>query len=272
MTEPLTETPVIAERMVAALRDYSGDGPDILFVPSLINPPTILDLSTERSLLRWLARQEPASVARTAAVCLPHDGLSWRLAGYGPGSGHDHRGVIIQDVLAVVAILPPRVWPHRRRRSPPLPVEQLAPVALVFSLPKISQAPPDDGRSRPLDTGQHAAVSPPGSSHGPALPRPFQVVKRDERREPYDREKLMRGLQIACRKRPVPQDRLERLADSIESEMADAGEREISSQALGTMVMNRLRELDPVAYVRFASVYRNFEDVDAFVKELHGLK
>ena len=100
----------------------------------------------------------------------------------------------------------------------------------------------------------------------------FQVVKRDERREAYDREKLMRGLQIACRKRPVSQDKLERLADSIESEMADAGEREISSQALGTMVMNRLRELDPVAYVRFASVYRNFEDVDAFVKELHGLK
>jgi transcriptional repressor NrdR len=98
------------------------------------------------------------------------------------------------------------------------------------------------------------------------------VVKRDERREPYDREKLMRGLQIACRKRPVPQGELERLADSIESEMADRGEREISSQTLGTMVMNRLRELDPVAYVRFASVYRNFEDVDAFVKELHRLK
>jgi transcriptional repressor NrdR len=100
----------------------------------------------------------------------------------------------------------------------------------------------------------------------------FQVVKRDERREPYDREKLMRGLQIACRKRPVPQGELERLADSIESEMADHGEREISSQTLGTMVMNRLRELDPVAYVRFASVYRNFEDVDAFVKELHRLR
>src|SRR5215213_10157349 len=100
----------------------------------------------------------------------------------------------------------------------------------------------------------------------------FQVVKRDERREPYDREKLMRGLQIACRKRPVPQGQLERLADSIESEMADRGEREISSQALGTMVMDRLRDLDPVAYVRFASVYRRFEDVDAFVKELHRLK
>jgi transcriptional repressor NrdR len=83
---------------------------------------------------------------------------------------------------------------------------------------------------------------------------------------------LMRGLQIACRKRPVPQEDLERVADSIESAMADAAEREISSQALGTMVMDRLRELDPVAYVRFASVYRRFEDVDAFVKELHRLR
>ena len=100
----------------------------------------------------------------------------------------------------------------------------------------------------------------------------FQVVKRDERREPYDRGKLMRGLQIACRKRPVPQGELERIADAIESVMTESGEREISSQALGTMVMNRLRDLDPVAYVRFASVYRRFEDVDAFVKELHRLK
>ncbi len=101
---------------------------------------------------------------------------------------------------------------------------------------------------------------------------PFMVVKRDERREPYDREKLMRGLHIACRKRPVSEKSLEQLADSIEREMLDAGEREISSQQLGTMVMNRLKELDPVAYVRFASVYRRFEDVEAFVKELHGLK
>ncbi|MGN6185400.1 MAG: transcriptional regulator NrdR [Thermoanaerobaculia bacterium] len=100
----------------------------------------------------------------------------------------------------------------------------------------------------------------------------FQVVKRDQRREPYDRTKLMRGLQIACRKRPVPQAELERIADTIESVMADTSEREISSQSLGTMVMERLRDLDPVAYVRFASVYRRFEDVDAFVKELHKLR
>lgn len=100
----------------------------------------------------------------------------------------------------------------------------------------------------------------------------FQVVKRDQRREPFDRAKLMQGLQVACRKRPVPQAELESIADAIEQSMADAGEREISTQRLGTMVMDRLRDLDPVAYVRFASVYRRFEDVDAFVKELNRFK
>lgn len=102
--------------------------------------------------------------------------------------------------------------------------------------------------------------------------QPFQVIKRDQRREPYDRGKLMRGLQVACRKRPVSQDELERIADSIETSMHDSGGREISSQHLGRMVMKQLRDLDAVAYVRFASVYRRFEDVDAFVKELHELK
>jgi transcriptional repressor NrdR len=101
---------------------------------------------------------------------------------------------------------------------------------------------------------------------------PLFVVKRDERRESFDRDKLMRGLQVACRKRPVSQDALERLADSVEAAINDTGEREISSKRIGSMVMSQLRELDPVAYVRFASVYRNFEDVDAFFKELHQLK
>ncbi|HYM60549.1 MAG TPA: transcriptional regulator NrdR [Thermoanaerobaculia bacterium] len=102
--------------------------------------------------------------------------------------------------------------------------------------------------------------------------QPFQVVKRDERREEYDRAKLMRGLQLACRKRPVSQEALESLANAIEAAMQESGEREISSLQLGTMVMERLRDLDPVAYVRFASVYRRFEDVEAFVKELHSFK
>jgi len=101
---------------------------------------------------------------------------------------------------------------------------------------------------------------------------PFQVVKRDERRELYDRAKLMEGLQVACRKRPISSDKLERVVDEIELSMQDSAEREVSSQALGGMVMERLKDLDEVAYVRFASVYHRFEDVEAFVRELHHLK
>ena len=77
---------------------------------------------------------------------------------------------------------------------------------------------------------------------------------------------------MACRKRPVSAPTLEAVADEIELRMQESGEREISSQELGNVVMQRLRELDQVAYVRFASVYRRFEDVDAFVRELHQLK
>jgi transcriptional repressor NrdR len=102
--------------------------------------------------------------------------------------------------------------------------------------------------------------------------QPFQVIKRDERREPYDRAKLMQGLQVACRKRPIPAAQLDRIADEIEAEMQESGDREISSRRLGNMVMEKLRELDEVAYVRFASVYRRFEDVEQFVRELHQLK
>ena len=101
---------------------------------------------------------------------------------------------------------------------------------------------------------------------------PFQVIKRDQRREPYDRDKLMGGLQVACRKRAISQSDLESIADSIETAMQESGDREIASQNIGRSVMEKLKELDPVAYVRFASVYRRFEDVDAFVKELHQLK
>lgn len=101
---------------------------------------------------------------------------------------------------------------------------------------------------------------------------PFQVVKRDQRREPYEREKLMGGLRIACRKRPISEETLVRVADSIEAEMQESGEREISSRELGNMVMRRLRDLDSVAYIRFASVYRRFEDLEEFVHELSHLK
>lgn len=101
---------------------------------------------------------------------------------------------------------------------------------------------------------------------------PFQVVKRDQRREPYDREKLMRGLRVACRKRPISAPTLEAIADEIEVAMQDAADREIASGEIGNFVMQRLRELDQVAYVRFASVYRRFEDVEEFVRELTQLK
>jgi transcriptional repressor NrdR len=102
--------------------------------------------------------------------------------------------------------------------------------------------------------------------------QPFHVVKRDLRREPYDREKLMQGLRIACRKRPISAPSLEKLADEIEAAMQESSDREISSRVLGTLVMEKLREIDQVAYVRFASVYRRFEDIDEFVRELHQLK
>lgn len=102
--------------------------------------------------------------------------------------------------------------------------------------------------------------------------QPFTVVKSDQRREPYSREKLMRGLEIACIKRPVPRAAIEGIADEIERRMQESAAREISSQELGNFVMRRLRDLDRIAYVRFASVYRRFEDVDQFVAELHELR
>jgi transcriptional repressor NrdR len=101
---------------------------------------------------------------------------------------------------------------------------------------------------------------------------PFQVVKRDQRREPYNREKLMAGLRVACRKRPISAPTLESIADQIEAAMQDSADREIASGEIGNFVMQRLRELDQVAYVRFASVYRRFEDVEQFVRELSQLK
>ncbi len=101
---------------------------------------------------------------------------------------------------------------------------------------------------------------------------PFQVVKRDERREPYDRQKLMEGLRIACRKRPIPAAEIDAIADHIEVWMQESSEREISSLHLGRMVMEKLQPLDKIAYVRFASVYRRFEDVEEFLQELDQLK
>lgn len=100
---------------------------------------------------------------------------------------------------------------------------------------------------------------------------PLLVVKRDGRKETFDRLKLMRGLITATVKRNVPLEQLEGLIDDIENELRDGGVAEVQAQDLGMMVLKRLVVLDKVAYVRFASVYRDFKDVDEFNEELRSL-
>ncbi len=98
-----------------------------------------------------------------------------------------------------------------------------------------------------------------------------QIVKKDGRRESYDRDKIVKGLEIACQKRPVSREQIEALVASVERQLQEMGEREVRSSVIGETVMARLKDLDPVAYVRFASVYREFRDVKDFVSELAGL-
>jgi len=100
---------------------------------------------------------------------------------------------------------------------------------------------------------------------------PYMVVKRDGRREKFDRQKILEGLLKACEKRPVPMPKLAELVDEVESKLADSSEREISTTEVGELLMARLRILDKIAYVRFASVYRDFQDVEAFLVELKDL-
>lgn len=100
---------------------------------------------------------------------------------------------------------------------------------------------------------------------------PVTVVKRDGRRESFDREKLLNGLLRACEKRPVPRRDLVGIVDSVESHIAAKDVREMSTEDIGNWVIERLRGLDQVAYVRFASVYRRFEDVNQFMDELKQL-
>ncbi|MEN3002638.1 MAG: transcriptional regulator NrdR [Armatimonadota bacterium] len=94
--------------------------------------------------------------------------------------------------------------------------------------------------------------------------RPLMVIKKDGRREPFDRNKVLQGMVIACRKRPVSMDTLEKAVDEIEHEIHNRMEPEISSVEIGRMVMQKLLEIDPVAYVRFASVYEEFQDPQQF--------
>ncbi len=100
---------------------------------------------------------------------------------------------------------------------------------------------------------------------------PYLVVKADGRREEFSRTKLLSGLMRACEKRPIPARKQEDIVELVEQRLHLKEEREISTQEIGATVMDELRELDPVAYVRFASVYRRFEDIGAFVEEVRSL-
>ena len=100
---------------------------------------------------------------------------------------------------------------------------------------------------------------------------PYMVAKRDGRREKFDRQKILEGLLKACQKRPIPMAKLAEVVDEVESRLADSPERELSTTEIGELLMNRLLALDKIAYVRFASVYRDFQDVEAFLSELKDL-
>ena len=100
---------------------------------------------------------------------------------------------------------------------------------------------------------------------------PMVVVKKDGSRQSFDRSKVLGGMIRACEKRPVPLAELEKIAEEIEQDLQNSMEREISTEAIGEKVMDRLRTVDQVAYVRFASVYRQFKDIDTFMAELNKL-
>jgi transcriptional repressor NrdR len=103
---------------------------------------------------------------------------------------------------------------------------------------------------------------------GDVLP---MVVKKDGRREPFDRTKILLGIKKACEKRPISVQDVEKVVDEIEASFSEASDREIKSTEIGERVMNRLRDLDEVAYVRFASVYRSFKDINEFMSELKDI-
>lgn len=100
---------------------------------------------------------------------------------------------------------------------------------------------------------------------------PYMVVKKDGRREKFDRQKVLGGLLKACEKRPISMGKLAELVDQVEAKVSDSAEREISTTEIGELLMDKLRDLDKIAYVRFASVYRDFQDEEAFFNELKNL-
>lgn len=98
------------------------------------------------------------------------------------------------------------------------------------------------------------------------------VIKKDDTRESFDRSKLINGIVKSCEKRPVSIDQIEQIANEIELEINHLGKKEVSSTTIGKFVCDKLKNIDPVAYVRFASVYREFKDVESFYEELKNLK
>ena len=100
---------------------------------------------------------------------------------------------------------------------------------------------------------------------------PLMVIKKDASREPFHREKLLNGMMRACEKRPVAMDTLEKAVDEIEATLQNSLDREVTSMRIGELAMDKLKDIDEVAYVRFASVYRHFRDINAFMDELSAL-
>lgn len=100
---------------------------------------------------------------------------------------------------------------------------------------------------------------------------PLRVIKKDGAREPFERRKIFEGMVKACEKRPVSVERLDQIVQEIERDLADIADREVTSREVGEMVMQKLRDLDQVAYVRFASVYRAFKDINQFLEELRPM-
>jgi len=100
---------------------------------------------------------------------------------------------------------------------------------------------------------------------------PLVVIKKDGTRQPFDRNKIISGIMRACEKRPVSTEQIEKMVNSIEAQAQNSLNREIMSQEIGGMVVDRLKEVDEVAYVRFASVYRQFKDVNSFLEELSDI-
>ena len=96
----------------------------------------------------------------------------------------------------------------------------------------------------------------------------LQVIKRDGRRDEFDKQKLLRSIRLACTKRPLPSGTLEKLVGEIENDLQDLGKAEVPASVIGDLTLERLRQLDPVAYVRYASVYRDYDTLDGFIEEI----